>query len=144
MTIKLYKYLSPNIYINKELQEVGSYDGTFREETSVLDPSFEIESDADLSQANYCYIEALHRYYYVTEIVAVTNKLWRFFCHVDVLMTYKPQILNHDAIIARQENQWNLLLNDGGTFKVQQNSRIIQKEFPNGFAGGSYVMIVSG
>lgn len=80
----------------------------------------------------------------MTEIVAVTNKLWRFFCHVDVLMTYKPQILDHDAIIARQENQWNLFLNDGGTFKVRQDSRIIQKEFPNGFSGGSYVMIVSG
>lgn len=144
ITIKLYKYNSPNDYINKDLTGEKSYNGTFRNEVSVLDPIFEIESTDNLSTYNYCYIASLNRYYYITNIVAVTNKLWRIFCHVDVLMTYKPQILAHDAIIARQQNSWNLFLNDGNTFKVQQDARIIQKEFPNGFTGGTYVLLVSG
>lgn len=147
MIINLYKYKSPNIYINKTLESVADYEGTLRDECSVTDPVFEVESSNNLSQANYCYIADLHRYYYITEIVAVTNKLWRISCHVDVLMTYKPQILAHEAIIARQENQWNILLNDGNTFKVQQNSDIIVKEFSGGsdtFSGGSYVMMLRG
>lgn len=144
ITIKLYKYNSPNDYINKDLFAEKSYDGTFRNEVSVLDPIFEIESTDNLSTYNYCYILSLNRYYYITNIVAVTDKLWRIFCHVDVLMTYKPQILAHDAIIARQQNEWNLYLNDGNTFKVQQDARIVQKEFPNGFSGGTYVLLVTG
>lgn len=141
--IKLYKYNSPNYYINKDLIDVGSYDGTFRNEVSVLEPVFEIESTENLANANYCYIADLHRYYYVTNVVAVTDKLWRIYCHVDVLMTYKPKILDHEAIIARQENQWNLYLNDGDTFKVLQKRRIVQKQFPQGFSGGSYVLLVT-
>lgn len=144
ITIKLYKYNSPNDYINKDLFAEKSYDGTFRNEVSVLDPIFEIESTDNLSTYNYCYILSLNRYYYITNIVAVTDKLWRIFCHVDVLMTYKPQILAHDAIIARQQNSWNLYLNDGNTFKVQQDAKIVQKEFPNGFSGGTYVLLVTG
>ena len=147
MIINLYKYKSPNIYINKTLESVADYEGTLREPASVLTPTFEIATDANLSQVNYCYIADLHRYYYVTEIISVGNKLWKLACHVDVLMTYKPQILAHEAIIARQENNWNILLNDGTTFKVQQNSDIIVKEFTGGvnsFSGGSYVMMLRG
>ena len=144
VTIKLYKYESPNDYINKTLTNEKSYSGTFRDEVSVIDPVFEIETTDNLATWNYAYIEDLGRYYYITGIVAVTNKLWRIYCHVDVLMTYKPQILAHEAIISRQEKMWNLYLNDGESFKVQQNSMIIQKEFPNGFTGTSYVMLVSG
>lgn len=143
ITINLYKYLSPNDHINKDLEMVGEYTGTFRGEVSVLEPSFEIESTENLANVNYAWIESLKRYYYITNIVAVTDKLWRFYCHVDVLMTYKPQILEHEAIIARQENQWNLYLNDGYAFKVLQKSRVIQKQFPNGFSGGSYVLLVT-
>lgn len=144
VTIKLYKYESPNDYVNKILTNEKSYSGTFRDEVSVTDPIFEIETTDNLATWNYAYIEDLGRYYYITGIVAVTDKLWRIYCHVDVLMTYKPQILAHDAIISRQEKMWNLFLNDGESFKVQQNSMIIQKEFPYGFSGTSYVMLVSG
>lgn len=144
ITVKAYKYNSPNNFINKDLIDVATYTGTLRDETSVIDPIFEIESDSDLSQMNYIWIEELHRYYYVTNIVSVTAKLWRIYCHVDVLMTYKPTILGHDAVIARQEELYNLYLNDGSTFVVTQKSKVIQKTFPYGFTGSSYVMLVAG
>ena len=144
ITVKAYKYNSPNNFINKDLIDVATYTGTLRDETSVIDPIFEIESDSDLSQMNYIWIEELHRYYYVTNIVSVTAKLWRIYCHVDVLMTYKPMILGHDAVIARQEELYNLYLNDGSTFVVTQKSKVIQKTFPYGFTGRSYGMLVAG
>lgn len=142
ITVNTYKYNSPNNAINKDLITVASYQGTLRDECSVLDPVFEIETSEDQSNTNYVYIPDLNRYYYVTNIVNVTTNLWRFYCHVDVLMTYKPTILNHDAMIGKQENLYNLYLNDGDTFKVQQNSKIVQKEFPNGFTGESYVLLL--
>lgn len=142
--IKLYKYNSPNNYINKDLTEVGSYSGTLKAETSILDPEITIESTANLSQANYMYIAEFHRYYYIKKIDSVSNKLWKFSCHVDVLMTYKPKILDHSAIIARQEKLWNMYINDGNTFKVTNQPHIVQKTFPYGFTGQEFVMLVSG
>ena len=145
ITVKLFKYDSPNFFINKTLIDVMTLSGVLRDETSVLDPVFEVETAENLSQCNYVWINELHRYYYVTNIISVTNRLWRLQCHVDVLMTYKPQILAHDAIISRQENLWNLYLPDGETFKVQQNSKVVTKEFPNGFTNGeSYVLLFAG
>lgn len=144
ITVKAFKYNSPNHFINKQLIDVATYTGTLREETSVLDPAFDIETSTDLSQMNYIWIHELHRYYYVTNIVSVAENLWRIYCHVDVLMTYKPTILMHEAVIGRQQNLYNLYLNDGDTFKVTQRSKIQQKKFPNGFTSSSYVMIVAG
>lgn len=145
ITVKLFKYDSPNFFINKTLIDVMTLTGVLREETSVLDPVFEVETAENLSLCNYAWINELHRYYYITKIISVTDRLWRLHCHVDVLMTWKPQILSHDAIISRQENLWNLYLPDGETFKVQQNSKVVTKEFPNGFTNGeSYVLLFAG
>jgi hypothetical protein len=144
ITVKAFKYNSPNHFINKDLIDVATFTGNLKEETSVLDPVFEVETPLDLSQMNYIWIGELHRYYYVTNIVSVATNLWRIYCHVDVLMTYKPQILAHDAVIARQEGLYNLYLNDGSTFVVTQKSKIVQKKFPSGFTGSSYVMLTSG
>lgn len=144
ITVKAFQYNSPNHYINKQLIDVATYTGNLREETSVINPVFEIETSSDLSQMNYIWINELHRYYYVTNIVSVATNLWRVYCHVDVLMTYKPTILAHEAVIARQQTLYNLYLNDGNTFKVTQRSKIVQKQFPNGFTGSSYVMITAG
>ena len=144
MTIKTYKYESPNNFINKTLTGETIYTGALGDESSVLDPVFEIETASNLANVNYCWIEEFNRYYYITNIVSVTDKLWRIYCHVDVLMTYKPIILGHEATIARQEELYNLYLNDGNTFKVSQKRRIQQKEFPNGFTDNSYVLILAG
>ena len=144
ITVKTYKYNSPNFFINKDLTNETVYSGTLKEETSVLDPEFEIESSSDLSQVNYVYIEEFHRYYYVTNITSVTTNLWRFTCHVDVLMTYKPQIKAHEAVIGRQEGLYNLYLNDSDTFKVLQKRKIVQKNFPQGFSGSDYVLLFMG
>lgn len=144
ITVKAFQYNSPNHFINKQLIDVATYTGNLREETSVLDPVFDIETSSDLSQMNYIWINELHRYYYVTNIVSVATNLWRVYCHVDVLMTYKPTILAHEAVIGRQQQLYNLYLNDGDTFKVTQRSKIQQKKFPTGFTSSSYVMIVAG
>lgn len=144
ITVKAFKYDSPNNFINKTLIDVATFTGNLRDEASVINPVFELETSSDLSQMNYIWISELHRYYYVTNIVSVATGLWRIYCHVDVLMTYKPQIKAHDAVIARQEGLYNLYLNDGTTFVVTQRSKVVQKTFPNGFTGSSYVMLVAG
>lgn len=142
--ITLYKNTSPDNQVSKDLSSALAFEGTFRGECGVLYPVFVIETDSNISEYNYCYIQEFNRYYFISDMVAETNKLWRVYCSVDVLQTYASQIREHKAIIAKQENVWNLYLNDGDTFKVYQNPKIVQKTFASGFSGAEFVLIVAG
>ena len=144
ITVKAFKYDSPNHYINKQLIDVATFTGNLKDETSVIDPVFEVESPLDLSQTNYIWISELHRYYYVLNIVSVATNLWRFHCHVDVLMTYKPTILAHEVVIARQQTLYNLYLNDGSFVDTEQTFNEI-KNFQTGFNEvGEFILINAG
>lgn len=66
----------------------------------------------ELLQCNYCYIEAFKRYYYITDIVSVRQGLWSISMSVDVLMSYKDIIKQQRGIVARNEFDFNNLLND--------------------------------
>lgn len=143
-SIMLMQNTSPVNKIGKELSSQLEVTGELRSETSIIDPVIMIECDlADLTNCNYMYIPQFNRYYFVNNIRSIRNGLVEFTCHVDVLETYKDQIKANSAIIKRQENNWNLYLNDG-TFKVYQNPIIITKEFPSGFNTQEFVLAVAG
>lgn len=112
MTIILYRNVSENYRLDKVLTDAIEYNGTLKNSSSVINPTFTIASSANLSTYNYCYIPEFNRYYYINSIEVLTSELWSFGCHVDVLKTYASQIRNLNAIISRQENEYNLYLND--------------------------------
>lgn len=129
--------------INKNPAPVMSLQGTLRDGTSIVDPSILVQYDGALTGVNYAYIETLHRYYFITNIESVGNKLWLIHMHCDVLKTYAQGILNCTGVIARQENDWNLFLNDSA-FKVYSNPRIQVANFPNKFTGEDFVLVMKG
>lgn len=112
MVVKLYKTSSENDRVVKELTEELSLTGTLRDSTSILNPTLTIEGDIDIASKNYAYIEEFGRYYFIDDIVSIRNNLWSVSMSVDVLMSYKDDILNLDCIIERQERKYNLYLND--------------------------------
>lgn len=143
MNIKFYTNLSEKNAINKSITLLDDFTGTLREESSIIDPVITITSLSNLSACNYAYIPEFGRYYFVTDITCVRNNYYQVSMHVDVLMTYKDQILANNAIIDRNESQFDLKINDG-LFKTQQNPRIAQFEFPNGFTNWDFVLAVAG
>jgi len=142
MFINLYRNTSPPNYVNKTITEVVSLEGTIREPTSIIDPVFIIERDTPMG-FNYAHIPVFNRYYYVTGISSEANNLVAIAMHVDVLMTFKDEIKNMEAIIKRQENNYNLYLDDG-IFKVYQNPKHKLLKFPNGFSEFSYILALAG
>lgn len=66
----------------------------------------------ELIKANYAYIQEFDRYYYITDIVSVRNDLWQLSMRVDVLMSFKTNIANLNAVIGRNENVYNALIPD--------------------------------
>ena len=102
--INLYKNFAESNKVDKtsELSTVGTISGILRQECSLINPEIIIQYDKP-PDFNYCYIANFGRYYYVENIVSMRQNLWRVRLRCDVLMTYKTQILNLTARIARQQ-----------------------------------------
>lgn len=130
--------------IRKNPITISTLNGTLKSETDLIDPVILIERSSVPTNVNYLRIAEFNRYYFITDIRSIRNNLWEITCHCDVLYTYAQDIVSHKAIIARQENDWNLYLDDGVSFKVYSNPRVQQKNFPSGFTGSSYVLIMVG
>lgn len=130
--------------LNKDTKTIMTVSGVLKEETSIIDPVIKIECEiSDVTGCNYLSIPVFRRSYFVNDIRSIRNGLVEFSCHVDVLSTYAEQIKNNTGIIKRQENEWNLYLNDG-TFKVYQNPNVLTKAFPSGFTTQEFVLAVAG
>lgn len=135
---------SENNRVTKDVTLLSTIEGTLRQETSIIDPVFIIAGDLDdYVGVNYCTVDSFGRSYFVSNIRSVRSGLVELTCHVDVLSSFAQQIRANTAIIRRQENQWNLYLNDG-TFRVYQNPTVLTKAFPSGFTTQEFVFAVAG
>lgn len=145
MEIIIYSTDSENNRVDKKLNKILTLNGTLKEQCSIISPSIVIQGNiSDISKANYCYIKSFSRYYYINNITIINNNLYRIDCDVDVLMSYKSQIRKLSAVIERQENDYNLYLEDS-SFKTQSRDNILTKSFPNGFTTeGNYILAVAG
>lgn len=146
--IVLYSNLSATNVVTKELTEVRTITGTLRRGASIIDPVLLVEDNDSTLQGNgvnYLYVAEFNRYYYITNIVSVNYTLWEIHCHVDVLMSYAEGIKAQTAVVARQENTYNLMLDDG-FFMSYQNPKIQSKYFSvaDPFETQEFVLIVAG
>lgn len=129
--------------ITKRPSSVMTLTGHLREETNIVNPVINIEYEGTLTNVNYMWIPEFHRYYFITKIESVRTGLWRVYAHCDVLKTYAEGILGTPCVVARNEKQYNLMLNDS-YFKVYANPRLQVANFPNKFSGYSYVLVMKG
>lgn len=146
-TVKLCHNNSPVEKIKKSLEGGIDITGcTLKEETSVLKPVIRILSnDSSIYTYNYMYIAEFERYYFIDDIKSVNNNRWEISGHVDVLETYQNSILNQDAVIKRQQNKYNLYLNDPD-FRTYNNDSIQTKKFTaSAFSKNlAYILVVNG
>lgn len=130
--------------LDKDLTTIATVTGTLKTETSIIDPVILIEGNlSDYIGCNYMTISAFGRSYFVNNIRSIRTNLFEISAHVDVLSSFSAGIRSNSAIVRRQENNWNLYLNDG-TFKVYQNPHVLTKAFPSGFTAQEFVLAVAG
>ena len=70
----------------------------FKNESEVVNPTIYISRSQDVLDANYLYVDDLKRFYYINEITLEAQR-YVLKCHVDVLMSFYPQILDQRCII---------------------------------------------
>lgn len=144
ITIEIGNYTGESYALDKQLVGAVVLTGNLKDGTSVVDPVILIHNNVALT-GNYAHIPAFNRYYFINDIVSIRTGLWRVACHVDVLMSWKNRIREQRAVIARNQNSYNLYLNDD-KFQVTANPRIQQLAFPSGpwNQGESQILVVTG
>ena len=102
MTITFYNSENEKNVVVKQLSNGTSMTGTLRMPTSVLNPVIMIDN-ATFPTWNYAYIDEFNRYYFVTNVVSINEKIWQIEMKVDVLMSWNTNILTQTAFISRNE-----------------------------------------
>lgn len=98
----------------------------------------------DLSRANYCHIDDLNRYYYITDVTADGRTgRWRLNLKCDVLMTFASGIRSLSGTVDRQQNKYNGYIPDG-EYKQLAYSQITAKAFPNAMNNDTLILMTVG
>ena len=94
--IQFYQVTTGHNVIGKTTNKKAMYtiDTPLKQDTNRLNPSILIYSELSLEIMNYCYIDEFSRYYFIDKIEQVRKNLYRIHCKVDVLESYKLEILN--------------------------------------------------
>lgn len=145
ITVNLCSSGSPVEALTKSLTYGNDYNCVLKEGSSILKPVLIINTSDNITGYNYMDIRDFSRYYFIDDIRSVHNNIWEVSAHVDVLTTYASAIKANSAVIRRQQNQYNLYLDDPN-FHSYNYSRIQTLKFPNNtFSKAlSYVLVVNG
>lgn len=105
MQLVLYNTESPHNTINKVKHEVTSYNIILRKDTIVSRIEIPlVEKRLDLTQGvNYAYIEGLDRYYFIVDVEVRTTNLFVLTLEIDVLESFKDDILNSYGTIIESD-----------------------------------------
>lgn len=106
MTLKLYKQSATPNRVNKSgfLNEVGTIDGIIVKGTeNTLTPDFILNTNPIVYNANYFYCDFTSRYYYITSCDVTTGGRMIVHSRVDVLMTFRNEILSSSAWVLRSD-----------------------------------------
>lgn len=94
---------------------------------SVLNPVFIVPA-SEVYTYNYAYVPLLHRYYYITDIIALPNNMLEIHMQVDALQSFKTEIKACKGICMRSEWRNNFLINDGA-MTVKQPTEVKTLQF---------------
>ena len=133
MQLILYTNNSDNRALNKSLVEISTIDIKLKNETEIINP-VAIISGSIPSAANYAYISALNRYYYITGQRILPGKILEISLREDVLMSWRVFLTQNARVIAeRSSNVPNKKLPD--SVPVLANRNVIYKKFKGASEG---------
>lgn len=145
MNIALYRNNSEPNKINKNITALNlSMSGSLRNESEVVNPIIRIEGNiTSLQSANYAYIEAFNRYYYITEMKSIRANIVELHLHCDVLMSFNLSGVNGIVIETQDVSSDNYLVGRNWVNNVKHRTTI--KQFSNGLLNsGEYILITAG
>ena len=113
MIARLFFNMSDKRYMNKKLQQIGNeLNVELIEPTSVTDPDIILSADTQVMKGNYIFLKDFGRYYYINSYTFEYERIIAH-CHVDVLMSFAPELAKENVIVERSNfDTSSLYLND--------------------------------
>lgn len=112
MDITFYTNNSGRIVADKDLTALATATGQFRTTADVLRPTFTCSATSASAACDYAYITELGRYYYVIDRKYITTELIELTLETDLRMTFKEALQTMEGIVERNENNYNMYLED--------------------------------
>lgn len=120
-----YKVYNDENVVNKSLNNELTATIYFKDDNNILYPNIKVREN--LLGYNYCFIPALNRYYFIRSIDILGKSLFLMQLEIDVLMTYKTDILTANCEISEQEN-FNPYYDDGYKSEVRKEVNIYESD----------------
>ena len=165
MDIILYNNSAEKIRVDKTeyLNGILTLSGTLRNACSIIKPSIIIDVKAKVKKVwdddsnnviddssiytvydymdkflgcNYVHIPDFNRYYFVDNITSLNQNLWQIDLTVDTLMSFKDKIYNVEALVTRNQYEYDELIADN-RYPVKTNC--IVEEIKLEASGTSYI-----
>lgn len=126
MDIILYNNTDDNRKLNKSLTAIKTIPVRLKDDTDIMHPVIELDAANLPPTANYCYIAAFGRYYYINQQGIKIGRDLTLTLSVDVLMSFKD-IINNSVVVARRSgNKYNKMLPD--IIPVQANRNVLYRK----------------
>lgn len=110
---------------------------TLKNGSSIITPTFLVAGES--FDYNYCSFNG--RYYWITDITSVRNELWEVQCRVDVLASWKNDILNSKGFVKYSSSDNNQNIKDGRnvvTSNVERTASYLNMQMFD--INGSYIL----
>ena len=115
------------------------------DQNNVVRPTIRVQTGRLGRATNYVWLRDFKRFYYIRSWTA-DNGYITMNLEVDVLMSFKKELMSSDVMIKRNEfNNNNYLIDDN--LQISTPTRVKIKEFPKGFDKSKqifYLAVVSG
>lgn len=117
---------------------------TLKEGCSIDRPVVTFSAQASaIAPLNYAYIDTFGRYYWITDRKSLVNGVVELTLESDPLESFRGQILQRQATITRNANQFNGYLQDSG-YNALAYEGIQYKAFPNAMEDTTCVLVTVG
>lgn len=142
MEIRLYNTTDSNNTINKKLTGEKIYNVIFKDNANIINPTIKIRTN-DIITFNYAYIPTFNRYYFINDIDIEPNRITTLKLDVDVLESFKDDILLCDGVITRSDTGNPYY--DGGDYESEvKTEHYTYTSGVNLIKGDNTIMVMTG
>lgn len=145
ITVKLYSFTKRENSTKRPSSGGTDYSCTLIDDTSLMNPTFKIESGSNPIGKNYCYVSDFNRYYFVNDISSYQG-FWYISCTCDVLASFKTEIGAESHYVLRSASSYDGYISDNAYISKikQKGTHITASTSMNWNTGHSYIVGITG
>lgn len=145
ITVKLYTFSKRENSTKRPSSGGTDYACTLIDDTSLMNPTFKIESGSNPIGKNYCYVPDFNRYYFVNDISSYQG-FWYISCSCDVLASFKTEIGAESHYVLRSASSYDEYINDNAYISkiTQSGSHLVSPTSLAWGTGHSYIVGIIG